>query len=93
MDFQNLSAILCDFGMYSSINQLKNYLTSSRITLPTQEFSRNVPLQYLLQVSFMASSIKISLSVSRLTMVGFSTLFFKLDLKTETILRLNMSCS
>ena len=92
MDFQNLSAILCDFGMYSSINQLKNYLTDSRITQIKNSLEM-FPCKHLLQVSIIASSIKTSLSVSRLSIVGFSTLFIKLDLKTETILRLNMSCS
>ena len=92
MDFQNLSAIFCDFGMYSSVNQLKNYLTNSRIDQLKNSLEMS-PCKCLLQVSIIASSIKISLSVSRLSLVGFSTFFIKLDLKTETILRLNMSCS
>ena len=68
--------------MYSPAQELPNRLKY----YPTQEFSRNVPLQILAVGAD-------SLSVSRLSMVGFSTLFFKLDLKTETILKLNMSCS
>ena len=90
-----MSAIFCDFGMNSSINQLKNYLTNSRITLPTQELPyrlKNTPemsfCEYLLQVLIIANSIKIFFSVFRLSIVEISTLFIKLDLKTKSILRL-----
>ena len=90
-----------DFWLISSIKQLRNYLTNSRITLPTQELPNqlkncrldlNTPeisfCKYLLQVLIIASSIKTFFSVFRLSIVELSTLFIKLDLKTKSILRL-----